>query len=174
MSAPDTQPADIEADIAAVLKANNVAYSALLLGQRKREDWDCDAWSIVFSTAKDGRERAETFDYFTGLGRRQYVSGPKSPLTALAGKPNTLFREKYDKEHKRPVAPCAADVLCSLIHDSSAVGQSFESWCEEFGYNSDSRKAERLYHACQENADKLVRVLGRGLIGELSTMLENY
>src|SRR5690606_33602845 len=88
---------------------------------------------------------SEDFDYCTGTGLRQYVTGPKNPTIAQAGRPGTIYREEYDRRHLRPVPPHAADVLHSLILDSAAADQTFESWCDEFGYDSDSRKAEATY-----------------------------
>ena len=56
--------------------------------------------------------------------------------------------------------PRAADVLSSLVSDASSVHESFEDWCANYGYDTDSRKAERTYKACQELAPKVLRFLG--------------
>ena len=56
--------------------------------------------------------------------------------------------------------PEADLVLSSLLLDSSAVDQSFEDWCGEFGYDTDSRKAEATYNACRKSGEKLQRLLG--------------
>lgn len=56
--------------------------------------------------------------------------------------------------------PTAADVLSCLILDASAADyDSFEQWAEDFGYDTDSRKAERVYRACCETAKRLERFL---------------
>lgn len=46
--------------------------------------------------------------------------------------------------------PTAADVLSCLVSDAVSVEQEpdFEGWAESLGYDSDSRKAERVYRAC--------------------------
>lgn len=57
--------------------------------------------------------------------------------------------------------PEARDVLECLLDDASGVEwQSFEGWCGEYGYDTDSRKAERIYRACERLNHKLRRFLG--------------
>ena len=56
--------------------------------------------------------------------------------------------------------PQADSVLSSLLLDSSAIDQTFEDWCGEFGYDTDSRKAEKTYKACVKNGERLKRLLG--------------
>lgn len=60
-----------------------------------------------------------------------------------------------------PTPPTTEDVLDSLRSDAESVAWStFEDWCLELGYDTDSRRAERSYHACQENAQRLRLFLG--------------
>jgi hypothetical protein len=47
-----------------------------------------------------------------------------------------------------------------LLSDASAGEQSFEEFCLEFGYDPDSRKAERIHKACEKTARELRRLLG--------------
>ncbi len=56
--------------------------------------------------------------------------------------------------------PSAADVLACLCSDARAGDQSFESFCSEFGYEQDSRKAEATHKACARMAKKLPAFLG--------------
>jgi hypothetical protein len=47
------------------------------------------------------------------------------------------------------IDPDVAEVMHSLLLDAEAIDHaSFEAWAEEFGYNTDSRAAERTYKAC--------------------------
>lgn len=57
----------------------------------------------------------------------------------------------------QPKAPKLDDVLHSLIMDSEAMNISFDEWCDNFGYDTDSRGALKTYLACQENGLKLRR-----------------
>ena len=58
--------------------------------------------------------------------------------------------------------PTAAGVLDCLASDSAGVdnARSFEEWCSEYGYDTDSRKAERIYKVCVRQAGKLRTFLG--------------
>ena len=42
-------------------------------------------------------------------------------------------------------------------------GAQLEDWCGEYGYDSDSRKAERTYKAIHEQSEKLAGFLGSEL-----------
>jgi len=90
------------------------------------------------SQSDDWRETADrwivningqVFDYYTGIGHRNNKAAPQLPLLD--------------------------DVLFSLVSDSDACEMSFNEWCSNFGYDTDSRKALAVYELCQENTDKL-------------------
>lgn len=58
--------------------------------------------------------------------------------------------------------PSMSGVLESLQCDASGrTGQSFEDWCSEYGYDTDSKRAEAMYNACGQTAFKLRSLLGR-------------
>ena len=59
-----------------------------------------------------------------------------------------------------PRYPTATDVLGCLCSDAASADQTFEQWCSDFGYDTDSRRAERCYHDIQESTRKLRRFLG--------------
>ena len=57
--------------------------------------------------------------------------------------------------------PTAADVLNCLASDAAGFenARSFEDWCSEYGYDTDSRKAEKTYKAVEKQSDQLKRLL---------------
>lgn len=58
--------------------------------------------------------------------------------------------------HDHRIGPRPGDVLDCLAMDAQSVrGQGFEEWCEDFGYDSDSRKHEKTYKACCRTLAKL-------------------
>ena len=63
--------------------------------------------------------------------------------------------------------PTAEGVLECLRSDAYTDGDTFEEFCFSLGYDSDSRKAEKLYKAVQRQTDKLRRFLGADLFTEL-------
>ena len=142
--------------IDAFLQENNIAYAARYVGETMRDNkWQCDAWRVSFAA---GKSRFET-DYFTGLGHRkkgrEYVNaGFKTP--------------------DKPVAPCAADVLYSLVLDSSAIDTSFDYWCSDYGYDADSISAFNTYQACCKIAKELRQVFTNAQVETLRGLLEDY
>ena len=60
------------------------------------------------------------------------------------------------------VPPTVSDVLDCLASDGSGLynGETFEQWCAEYGYDTDSRKALRTYTATTRQTESLARVLG--------------
>ena len=59
---------------------------------------------------------------------------------------NSNFIPKVDKIHY-PVPPSPYDILASL---EKYDYRSFEDFCSEFGYDTDSRNAEKIYNACKD------------------------
>lgn len=90
------------------------------------------------------------------------------------------FRYNQYKKHYGPIAskwivknipgkrPETADVLNCLASDADVFQHdTFEDWASDFGYDSDSRTAEKTYRACIENAIKLRNLFGPVIFNEL-------
>ncbi|HVT61903.1 MAG TPA: hypothetical protein VHD33_00235 [Legionellaceae bacterium] len=77
----------------------------------------------------------------------------------------TYFSMGYGHNGK---APEADDVLNCLISDCSVIDQTFEDWAGDFGYDTDSRKAEKTYKACIKTGNRLLKFLGFPLFDELN------
>lgn len=156
-----------------ILDNVGVKFNAAYKGVKRKAlngDSDMDEWDCTFTSGDSGRN-FEAFEFFTGLGLR-------SPLAKPWGggnmpRPGTLMREEMEKARK-PKAPHAADVLYSLLMDGSALDQSFDEWCADFGYDTDSRKAERIFDACRDNARKLRRLFDQVAREALQTALQDY
>jgi hypothetical protein len=65
--------------------------------------------------------------------------------------------------------PKLHDVLYCLASDirSLETSSDFEGWATDFGYDPDSRKAEKIYHAIKEENAKLIKALGSEMLNEL-------
>lgn len=99
------------------------------------------------------------------FSRIPYEKGSKEigvgPRVLRAIKLTTYFSMGYGHNGKEPKA---ADVLDCLASDASSVDQEdFEEWCANMGWDSDSRKAERTYKACEHGAKRLKAFLGDDL-----------
>lgn len=58
--------------------------------------------------------------------------------------------------------PSVADVLDAVASDAAGFENArlFEDWAPEYGYDPDSRKAERVFRAVERQSVKLQRFLG--------------
>lgn len=64
--------------------------------------------------------------------------------------------------------PQIDDILDSLSLETMNIEEeSFELWCDDFGYDSDSRKAYKIYQACLEESKHLKHLLGQEGLNEL-------
>jgi len=114
-----------------------------------------------------------TCEYTSGCAHRHMprrpLMAPRSPLFSRL----TVHDLKQNRK-SIPNDPELADVLYSLLLDAS-VGRhamSFGEFCEECGYDEDSRKALKVFEACQEQYSKLRRL---GVCFEaLDAILEDY
>lgn len=118
------------------------------LNARKSAAWEDTAFH--YSVTLKYKDKSARFEYKCGLGHckhRQFIS---------------LGFVRF-----APILPSAADVVNSCLMDSDACSMSFAQWCDELGYDTDSRQALKTYEACQENGDKLFSILPRELCVEL-------
>lgn len=83
---------------------------------------------------------ARTRDSYSGLLARGYRLRPECEVAAING---------ALREFAKAVKP--AEVLARYAADAEeASSLSFDDWCGNFGYDTDSRKALRTYLACQK------------------------
>jgi hypothetical protein len=70
--------------------------------------------------------------------------------------------------------PTTEEVLSCLADDAAGVenSPSFEDWCSEYGYDTDSRKAEKIFKACEHQATRLKNFLGDDLFEQLLWKVE--
>lgn len=78
----------------------------------------------------------------------------------------TYFSKGYGHNGAKPTA---TEVLSCLASDAAGLenNNSFEDWCDEYGYDTDSRKAEKTYKACKHIASRLRTFLGDDLYNQL-------
>lgn len=68
-----------------------------------------------------------------------------------------------------PSLPEASEVLDCLASDASRYenAQSFEDWASEYGYDEDSRAAEKIWRQVKRQSEQLKRTLGTEAYEEL-------
>lgn len=69
------------------------------------------------------------------------------------------FSKGYGHHGKEPQVD---EVLDCLLSDSAGVenARSFEDWASDYGYDTDSHKAEKIFKNCEMQAAKLRKLLG--------------
>lgn len=174
---------DIRENVSALLAKAGVTYAAEFVPQSKSRNALEKEPSLNWRVTLTGAPVAPlTTDYMQGIGHVPNYN-------ALKGPKNTLFNDEYlrscaergrygnpDGITRMPLpVPHVADVVHSLVLDSDVINYgSFEEWASEFGYDSDSRKAERVYQDCMVIALKLRQILGDELIAKLRDVLQDY
>lgn len=81
----------------------------------------------------------------------------KVTLSYMEGDQRKRLTTYFSQGSAHTKEPTAADVLDCLASDASGVENAgtFEEWASEYGYDEDSRKAERTYKICQKQAAQL-------------------
>lgn len=72
------------------------------------------------------------------------------------------------------VPPAPADLLYCLCMEYDVMDSGgYEEWARDYGYDPDSRKAEKIYKLCMEQSLKLRSVLGEKRINELRELTQD-
>lgn len=82
-----------------------------------------------------------------------------------------------DRTHlwsKKLPEPSLADVMYSLLIDTSDADENFEDWARSLGYDDDSIKALRIYEAVQDEARAMRRMFTSRERDELAKIFEDY
>ena len=157
--------------------------------KHQREDWGADSdaitWSVIvyrkgkqvltcMYTMGSGHftkpEHIEKYrnmykrlhDMIPGTDRFLQVLETKRPSTPWID-PDTARNHLRKMAQTIGVEPKTDEVLASLISEGSAYfdAMRFEDWASDIGYDTDSRKAERMFNECRETGAKLSAVLNR-------------
>jgi hypothetical protein len=161
-------------------------------------DWPCIKY--VVALRRDTSKLCEVWsgDYKIGVGHVKWptlaqVEGAVFSFTpdetnvlrirargqALKETPEAMALEAdvaAELARRQKVAPDLNDVVASLICDGSAHFDShaFETWCDDFGYDTDSRKAEATFRTCDETGRKLARALTADELAGLREWASNF
>lgn len=145
--------------------------------------WECLNWRV---TLKRGDRKILETDYSQGVAHAPaYKNPPKFP----SGKVDPYKQKQvvaWEIEHgkrarimdsidwisgKDPIpGPTLLEVCYSLAMDAQSGQESFEDFCSNFGYDTDSRKAEATWRSCAD----IYRALGPSLLESVSRIVEGY
>jgi hypothetical protein len=108
------------------------------------------SWFDKLTFNQDRDEVKLKYDLREGLG--QPVLNKNYGTVVKNRKLHPSLLKIGDLEIKAPIAPSAYDVLaCLTKYDPS----TFEDFCDSYGYDKDSRKAEKIYFAVVEEYQNL-------------------
>ena len=137
---------DTEAKIAELIEEAKLEAIIQYTGEQNRDGWKCDGWHITFKHLDRSNKAEMDSVYYTGIGHRK---------------------------DGKPKRPGLAGILSSLLSDGQVASETFEDFCADLGYSTDSRKALDTYLACQDSGRKL-RFFGYTLKTTLAKLLEDY
>lgn len=126
-------------------------------------EWRCQLRKGFATLGGEADRLVLAFDYSQGVahldGYWQSIQGDariRNVCEGLPDRPPTSVDRPL-----RAVPPTLANALYSLLLDGSAIDYgTFEEWAGEFGYDTDSRKAEKAYRDCLEIGLKLRSAVG--------------
>lgn len=138
-------------------------------------DWECVTWRITLSVPNGGNYSTE------------YRSGIACIPVKYDNKARKLRTIAVDEQIKRAIEtgsprlgvkvpdPDLVNVLYCLVSDAGAIDYScFQDWADDFGYDVDSRKAEKIYRTCLEIGLWMRSALGEKTLAELREALADY
>lgn len=160
----------------------DLEYSAEFVPQSKSRNAGDKHPSLNWRVTLGRAGRTLTTDYMQGIGhlpKTEKAFNPRSvegdKAIRRAAEQGTFARHDGYVTSRNPIpAPELADVLHSLLLDAEAINSgSFEDWAGDFGYDTDSRKAEAIYRACLDTGLKLRAMLGDETIQRLREALRD-
>jgi hypothetical protein len=142
----------VEMKLSDFIRVNGLTMGAVRIPART--DAVADAWS------KDARHWVCTIV----RGGGDYQGGLRQPCRE--------FAIQYSQGSAHKAAPTLAEVLDCLRSDAGCGAESFENFCSDCGYDSDSRKAYGVWEACKDSRAKLSALLGPDALRTLTEKCE--
>lgn len=128
-----------------------------------------DNWSVTISYK--GKEY--TTSYFSGIGHRKLISSVQKDNRGYYNKIFGDFKNEKgacEAQWLKLIPPTLANVMHCLLLDGRSATGTFEDFCGDLGYDSDSRKALETYLACQVTFNGMLKMLGTELFDKLSSL----
>lgn len=161
-------------------------------GEVGDNDWPCIAFNValdykgrkVLSTSfKMGVGHVDITKAKIGRAINNWSEDMDAMLSSWKRNPYAQFKDKALQARvaaklalAQGVKPSLEDVLHSLLSDGEAFfnAQSFEDWASEYGYETDSRKAEAIYRECDNIGRKIAAAVEPDAIKAAREILQDY
>lgn len=87
---------------------------------------------------------------------------------------NTVSFDFY-RHHSHEKQPLSTiELLYCVALDADAMNDTFDGWCENFGFDSDSIKALSTYNACVDSGRKLAKIFSPVELDQLRNLIQDY
>lgn len=155
------------------LQKANATISIDLVGLAINKEWKETAPRNLYNVTLTSPKGSMTFDFWDSLHNTEISRMTLDEYTAkrYRCKADALrYSERVTasrelKQKKEEARPTVYDVLaCMTKYDPG----TFEDFCNEFGYDEDSRTAERIYFAVQKEYSQLSRLFSADQMEELA------
>lgn len=131
----------------------------------------CDKYIVIIEE--------QDFKYSCGIGHRVELDRFKKDafIKVMNRKPQKTKSNLYLyinelRAVSNPKPLNIDDILYSLILDSQAGAETFDDFCDNFGYDNDSIKASEIYKSCQKNGKKVKTFITD--IDKVSELFQDY
>lgn len=136
-----------------------IEFSSSYHGEVEKWDTIMDHHLVTLKNTETGK--SFSIDYYCGVGHR--MDNSKSyKVGSTNGIPTVYY-----------VLPPNPLGVLGCIRSDDTRGESFEDWCWNFGYDTDSRKALDTYLQCQKNSDGFRRAFPHVTLDEYQP-IEDY
>jgi hypothetical protein len=177
-----TETQDKRETLAEAMQRHGITVHAVWSQPRATPGWEQQGRFLQWQcTIRRGGRAILTADYRAGIGhcpsyKQRMTQDIDEQVNFECGTGKTAKRWPSGRiTAGAPILPDSVGVLYSLLSDASVLNfDSFEDWASDYGYESDSRKAETIYRACLDIALKLRNGLGEALMGELQEAAQYY
>lgn len=145
------------------LKKANATMNIEFVGLAVNKDWKerekRNLYEITLSTPRGSM----VFDFWDSIHNTEIIQMNLEAYTEKRYKrrfdslnyPEKIKAQKELKKKKAAATPTAYDVLaCMTKYDPG----TFENFCSDFGYDEDSRTAEKIYFAVQKEYAQLAKI----------------
>lgn len=150
-------PAEVEAEVVALCGALSAKTAAATSGQDDPKNFAEEHGITATSVSTDRNHNLEE-------AKVDMMDHWKVTLRRGKARMTVIFSKGLGHHG---VKPTAIEVLGNMASDASSADESFEDWCANYGYETDSRKAEKTFKAVKKQAVTLKRFLGDGLFQAL-------
>ncbi len=146
----------------------------------RTEKWDKEAFHFNVRIIRIPKGGCDLCEHILENGTNWAQIYPQPNNHSRTHKKERSYEVVYSKRsvhintQGRPIRPTLEEILKDAIQNSRPFASliSFENWASEYGYDSDSIKALKIFETCRENAMHFQDVLGFSEFNEIVTNWE--